>query len=222
MAFLVPPTMTPLPTRTPLPPTFTPEPPRVSTPTRIRISTFTPTLSPEPTPANLTTLVAGIWSGVIVRENNNEVSAIELTIGDGCKLGEMCGAFSYPPLPCLGNLWFDSYADNVFVFIEDDVSGECLSGGTQRLQLLADGSLSFRKVLTMADKSQLIFNGILNKGPLPTATPTLEPSATPVVTSTRTRAPYKPPTATSAPNNPPEPTSGPGPGPEASPTPPPP
>ncbi|HPH98310.1 MAG TPA: protein kinase [Anaerolineaceae bacterium] len=220
LAVMAPPTITPLPTSTSLPPTFTPKP-LLSTPTRIRINSNTPAPSSTPTLANLLAPVAGIWSGAIVLENSNEVSAIELTIGDGCKPGEMCGAFSYPPLPCLGNLWFDSYADNYFVFIEEDMSGECVSGGIQKLQLLADGSLSFRKVLTMADKSQLIFNGILNKGPLPTATPTLEPTATLAPTLTRTRVPYTPPTATPVRSNP-EPTSGPGPGPEASPTPPPP
>ena len=117
------------------------------------------------TPASNTTTdaVAGKWSGTISNTSGTFSTLVNLEIQPGCRSTRVCGTFSAPKLPCSGNLFLQEVAGESFVFVEQDATGAaaCTPGGYEYLQLLADGTLSYR--FSFAPDSDIVSNGILHR-----------------------------------------------------------
>jgi hypothetical protein len=109
-----------------------------------------PAVSPtgEPTletPGPISTdLIAGKWTGTIFSSTSGFTTRIDLSIQADCQVNQVCGTVSTPQL-CSGNLVLTAIDASTYIFIEQDMTGisSCASGGSESLQLLADGSLSF-------------------------------------------------------------------------------
>ncbi len=134
-------------------PTPTDLPTKVSTPTIINTATITP---PN------TDAIAGNWVGTVVDDGTNYRLQVKIFIEKSCEVGEICGTTYLPDLPCTGSLELKEIENNVFVFIEKEVTGEsiCVPGGQDTLELLTDGTLSRR--FASSDKSVTSY-GILKR-----------------------------------------------------------
>jgi hypothetical protein len=93
-----------------------------------------------------TNAIAGTWSGTISSNDGTFSTLLELSIQSDCEADRVCGTFSAPQLPCSGDLFLNEIAAANFVFIEQNATGaaSCTSGGYEYLQLLEDGTLSYR------------------------------------------------------------------------------
>ena len=90
--------------------------------------------------------IAGTWSGTITNQAGTFSTQVDLSIRPGCEPGQVCGTFAAPQLPCSGDLFLNEITAGIFVFIEQNATGaaSCTSGGVENLQLLADGTLSYK------------------------------------------------------------------------------
>jgi hypothetical protein len=113
--------------------------------------------------AGNTDAIAGKWNGTIANQDGTFSTPVELSIQPGCKPGQVCGTFAAPQLPCSGDLYLKDINNETFVFIEQNTSGavSCIPGGYETLQLLADGTLSYKYSYTQA--STATSNGILHR-----------------------------------------------------------
>jgi len=129
------------------------DPAKVSTPTFVNTATVTP---PN------TNAIAGNWAGTVVDDGTNYRLQVKIFIEEACKVGEICGTTYLPDISCAGSLELKEIENNVFVFIEKEVTGEptCVSGGQDTLELLSDGTISRRFV--SSDKSVTSY-GILKR-----------------------------------------------------------
>ena len=109
-----------------------------------------------------TDAIAGRWNGTISNQAGSFSTPVELSIQAGCQPGRVCGTFSAPQLPCSGELFLKEITAENFVFIEQNATGtaSCTSGGYEYLQLLADGTFSYRY---SSQSSGVTSNGILHR-----------------------------------------------------------
>jgi hypothetical protein len=130
-----------------------PTPTDIATPTFVNTATVT---SPN------TNAIAGNWVGTVVDDGTNYRLQVKIFIEESCEVGEICGTTYLPDIPCTGNLELKEIENNVFVFIEKEVTGEqiCVSGGQDTLELLLDGTISRRFV--SSDKSVTSY-GVLKR-----------------------------------------------------------
>ena len=94
--------------------------------------------------------IAGTWSGIIASKDGTFSTRIELSIQPGCAIGNVCGTFSAPQLPCSGDLFLQEISGDTFIFVEENTAGAtyCVPGGYEYLQPLPDGTLSYQYTLT--------------------------------------------------------------------------
>jgi hypothetical protein len=113
-------------------------------------------------PAN-TDAIAGSWSGTFTNQTGTFSTQVKLSIQPGCTLGQACGTFSAPKLPCSGDLILNEITGDTFVFSEQNATGAalCTSGGVETLQLLADGTLSYQ--YSPAPGAGVMSSGILKR-----------------------------------------------------------
>ena len=106
--------------------------------------TETATVTPGATQS--TNALAGIWNGTISNLAGTFSTPIKLSIQSNCAPGRICGTYSTPQLPCSGDLFLNEITAAQFIFIEQNSSGAafCKPGGYEYLQLLEDGTLSYR------------------------------------------------------------------------------
>jgi hypothetical protein len=118
-----------------------------------------------PTPASSTTTdaIAGKWSGMIANTSGTFSTLVNLEIQPGCTLGQVCGTFSAPKLPCSGELFLQEVSVEGYFLTEQNVTGtaSCTSGGYENLQPLADGTLSYK--FSFAPDSDIVSNGIMHR-----------------------------------------------------------
>jgi hypothetical protein len=126
-------------------------------------SSSIPTNPPTPLVSVSTTTdaISGKWTGTISNTAGTFSTLVNLDIQPGCQTAQICGNFSTPALSCSGKLFLQEVGNGTFVFVERDVIGgaTCNSGGYEYLQLLTDGTLSFKYTLT--PDSTDTTNGIL-------------------------------------------------------------
>ena len=132
-------------TATPLPATFT------ATPLLATLTTTplpaTQTVTPLPTSMINTDSIAGHWTGIVVGIIDRTFSThLDLFIQNGCSIGNLCGTYSTPQLSCSGSLLFVEMRNHTYVFLEKQIIKihSCLSGGSEYINLLSDGTLSWR------------------------------------------------------------------------------
>ena len=104
----------------------------------------TATVTPGAT--NNTNAIAGKWNGTISNQAGTFSTLVELSIQSNCAPGRVCGTYIAPRLFCSGDLFLNEITSAHFMFIEQNASGgaSCISGGYEYLQLLEDGTLSYR------------------------------------------------------------------------------
>ncbi len=129
-------------------------------------SAITPTAEAIPvTPmvVHNTDAIAGAWSGTLTNDAGTFSAQIDLSIRSACVVGEVCGTFQVPLLPCSGDLRLQQIDGDTFIFIEQGVTGatSCASGGYEYLQLQTDGTLVYRFTLTTG--SAFTSSGILKR-----------------------------------------------------------
>jgi len=112
-----------------------------------------------------TDLIAGDWSGTIFSETHNFSALVELSIQPGCTLDQVCGMVTTPEMACQGNIVLKEIDGGTFVFLEEDITGaeSCVSGGIERLELQADGTLAYAFNLTLPGGERFISNGVLER-----------------------------------------------------------
>jgi hypothetical protein len=111
---------------------------------KMMAGTETSVITPEV--VGITNEIAGTWSGSISNNTGTFSTSIELSIQPDCEAGNICGTFTAPQLPCYGDLYLNEITAAYFIFIEQNISGavSCISGGYDYLQLLEDGTLSYK------------------------------------------------------------------------------
>jgi hypothetical protein len=99
-----------------------------------------------PTPVTTSDSIAGKWAGTISNAAGTFSTLVKLEIQSGCQPGIVCGKFSAPKLSCSGELFLERIDGEVFVFVEQNVTGAatCSAGGYEYLQSQPDGTLSYK------------------------------------------------------------------------------
>lgn len=110
-------------------------------------------------------LIAGEWTGTITSDTSGFSTPIILSIKTGCTMGNVCGTVSVPKIPCSGNLFFKEMQGDVLIFIEQNMQGssDCVSGGTESLQLEPEGSLSLKYKVVLDQGVNLSSSAILKR-----------------------------------------------------------
>jgi hypothetical protein len=105
-----------------------------------------------------TNSIANQWVGTI--SNWNFSSNASLTIKPGCSVGIICGGVSYVIGSCTGDLFLKEIQADMFVFIEQNMTGSssCKSGGKEFILLQPDGSLLLR-YLNQPSKGDVVVRG---------------------------------------------------------------
>ena len=88
--------------------------------------------TPIPTPLTINTdSIAGNWAGTSNSENGDFSTQIDLSIQAGCTIGNVCGTYSAPQLPCSGSLFLTAIDGDTYEFVEhfSDGADLCDSGG---------------------------------------------------------------------------------------------
>ncbi len=90
--------------------------------------------------------IAGTWSGTFMGASGSFSAQIEISIQPACVIGDVCGTFNVPIIPCSGDLLLQNIDGGTFVFIEQNVTGAttCIPSGYEYLQPLTDGTLSYQ------------------------------------------------------------------------------
>lgn len=101
----------------------------------------TPTVSVPPTePASQTFPLAGDWSGYA--RNSTFDMQVKVAIESNCEIGEECGTFSIPTIPCSGTFTLLAEDKSVYEFQAGDKQGTC-GEGRDFLQYLSDGKVKY-------------------------------------------------------------------------------
>lgn len=111
---------------------------------KMRVGVETSVITPEV--VGNTNSITGNWSGSISNHAGTFSTSVKLSIQSNCSPGRICGTFAALQLPCSGDLFLNEITATNFVFIEQNASGaaSCISGGYEHLQLLEDGTLSYK------------------------------------------------------------------------------
>jgi pyrimidine-specific ribonucleoside hydrolase len=95
---------------------------------------------PAPTPQPRAFPLAGTWAGS-AWSGDFEIQ-ITITLESSCQVGETCGTFDIPVLPCSGSFILVEEIDGVFEFGAADKVGSC-GEGRDFLQILPDGTMQY-------------------------------------------------------------------------------
>jgi len=106
-----------------------------STPARAQ-----PAVTPTPVVPPSTFPLAGTWHGTAV--NGPVQFEVTVTIEPVCRMGEACGTFDIPIVPCSGTYVLAGVENGVYEFGMENKSAAC-GEGRDFLQLLPDGTLQF-------------------------------------------------------------------------------
>jgi len=109
--------------------------------------------------------IAGAWTGTLNSKDGELSMQIDLFIQPGCSVGNVCGTYSVPQLPCSGHLLLNAINGDTYEFIEKFGSGAdfCDSGGHEYIRLLPSGSLSWTYEGGSTSINQYVSSAVLNR-----------------------------------------------------------
>jgi hypothetical protein len=92
-------------------------------------------------PSGTADAIAGVWSGTAF----SGATALEvcITIRQGCRVGDECGPFNIPSIPCSGTFTLLSIDGPTYAFQGGDYQGNCGQADADTLTLLEDGTLLY-------------------------------------------------------------------------------
>jgi len=99
-----------------------------------------PTSTPIPAVPPSTFPLAGTWQGLAV--NGSLQFEVTVTMDPVCTIGDPCGTFDIPIVPCSGTYVLAGEENGVYEFAMENKSAAC-GEGRDFLQLLPDGTLQF-------------------------------------------------------------------------------
>lgn len=102
------------------------------------VPTLYPLLTPHPASADA---IAGRWQGNA--RASNFTFDITVTIDPSCEIGDVCGPFDIPSMPCSGNIILDDVRKDTYSFKTTDIQGVCGKAYSDTLTLLPDGTLLY-------------------------------------------------------------------------------
>jgi len=131
-----------------------------------RLASTIETAAPTDTMIMTTTdSIAGQWGGIA---HNMAVFKTQwkysVTILAGCEVGQVCGTYSAPQIPCSGNLTLERIDKNIFIFSETNTSGleSCPNNNFEFMFLAPPNQLSVYTG-TSSDWTAADTSGVLTK-----------------------------------------------------------
>ncbi|MEW5873150.1 MAG: VCBS repeat-containing protein [Chloroflexota bacterium] len=104
----------------------------------------------------------GEWAGRITSLDGTFSIELEVSLHQGCTLGQVCGTYFLTEPSCKGELTLVKIEGDVFIFLEKLIEGGCSESGYEHLSITEDGKLVFNYSPSM-NSADIVTTGILDK-----------------------------------------------------------
>lgn len=89
--------------------------------------------------------LAGDWAGMMISENGEALTELNISVQEGCEVDKACGSYSIPEISCSGDLVYKGVDGEAFSFEQHLVDGDlntCGTGSMNTMTLNEDDTIS--------------------------------------------------------------------------------